>query len=288
MKNNSIDFFSHFSEVYGSRWEALLNSLQSDDLDKVARCCRVESIDFLWKLSEKYTSKAQLEIRDQAGLKKFYIMDQASIIPPLLLNVFKGDNVLDMCAAPGGKTLLLAEALQGSGLLWANEISKARRVKLKNVIKEYCPSNWRENIFIKGKNGIRYGMMHPGFFDKILVDAPCSGEKYLINDKKELQKWSLKRTKRLAKQQYALLCSAMLSLKVGGRIVYSTCSISPEENDKVISRFLDKKGKNVELISPDFTEIPILPEKTTNGYIYLPDKSKIGPMYMSVMEKKCH
>ena len=126
-------------------------------------------------------------------------------------------------------------------------------------------------------------MSYPDTFDKILVDAPCSGERHLIQKTKELEKWSLNRTKRLAKTQYGLLCSALLSLKPGGYILYSTCSISPMENDDVIERLLTKKSTDVELASIDETHDFV--EKTNFGYIVLPDKTQAGPLYFTLLKK---
>lgn len=152
------------------------------------------------------------------------------------------------------------------------------------MVRDHVPNERRNQIFVKGKDGIRYGLVSPDTFDAILVDAPCSGEKHLIKSPQELEKWSEKRTKRLAQKQYGLLCSALLAAKSGATIVYSTCSISPYENDGVIQKLLEKKGDSVELA----TGIEAVPgaEKTEFGYLFLPDNMGIGPMYFSKLIKK--
>ncbi len=125
--------------------------------------------------------------------------------------------------------------------------------------------------------------MHPNTFDKILLDAPCSGEQHLLHSTKELDKWSIKRTKRLSQAQYGLLCSAILALKENGQVLYSTCSLSPMENDQVIERFLEKKGNTAVLDLPNI-ELEAI-ERTKYGYIMLPDISRAGPIYFSRLKK---
>lgn len=284
---SKITFEQYFLNIYGSRWNDLKSALlksESQVMREIGNHQNTLSPLAAFKL-ESYTSERYeyANSLNAEGTKDRYIMDPASIIAALSLNVSPSDFVLDMCAAPGGKTLILLEALS-SGELWSNEISAARRGKLKEVIRQYVPPDMRSKVFIKGKDGNRYGLNHENTFDKILVDAPCSGEKHLLNSPKELEKWSIKRTKRLAVGQYSLLCSALLALKAGGQVVYSTCSISPLENDEVIKKLIDKKGENVELVSIE--SLPDFVEKTEFGYQVLPDKSGHGPIYFSKLQKK--
>lgn len=287
MKKINITFDDFFANTYLHRWESLKNALKNKHT-QVVRACFNAQYDFETDqyilnfpiYSDKL--KGIFEKRNEQNLKKYYVMDPASIICAKSLNVQPNDFVLDMCAAPGGKSLILLESII-TGQLWCNEISQARRHKLKNVIQEYAPKSSREHVFIKGKDGNRYGLMYPDTFDKILVDAPCSGESHLINSMTELEKWSLTRTKRLSKNQYSLLCSALLSCKPGGSIVYSTCSISHYENDDVIERLLNKKSQLVTLDLPQI-ELPGI-EKTKFGYIFLPDESNAGPIYFSRLKK---
>lgn len=210
-------------------------------------------------------------------------MDAASIYAAAILDCENAENTLDMCSAPGGKSLVLLEKIK-NGKLTVNEISLNRRSKLKNVLREYAPENKLEQITVKGLDGLQYGIKFPNTFDAILVDAPCSGEKHLIQTPSELKKWSPKRTKRLAGQQYGLICSALLALKPGGQMVYSTCSISPLENDENIAKLLKKKGDHVELDLP--TYIPSFMQSTQFGLIALPDHKNFGPLYVSRLRKK--
>lgn len=287
MKKEKITFEDYFSKTYGERWPELKAALLNSS-DQIIRPCfghkKIKTNKEIFGLPH-YSKDLYEKVNElnEEGLKQHYVMDPASLICANVLDIKPADLVLDMCAAPGGKTLILLEKIE-SGELWSNEISAARREKLKRVIQEHVPKERREKIFIKGKDGNRYGLIHPETFDKILVDAPCSGEKHLLETPKELAKWSPKRTKRLSTGQYSLLCSAILACKSEGQIVYSTCSISPLENDEVIRKALDKKSDSIKLNLPQLNIDGI--EKTEFGYIFLPDQAAAGPIYFSRLVKK--
>lgn len=265
-------FQDFFALVYGARWPDLLNHLQQSE-SQIPRRNLFSTGDI------PYVSGQDLQ-RGAEGLLHYYIMDAASIQVAQALEVQDGDSVLDMCAAPGGKTLILIEALKNSGELIANEISEARRDRLTKVIQQYVPRSIRDRVRVSGKDGGKFALTHKQTFDRILVDAPCTGERHLLQNKKELSLWSESRSKKLAQRQYALLTAALLSAKPGARIVYSTCSISPYENDQVIDKLLQKKeGFSVVEYQP------LLPgaEMTKHGWLWLPDKSGFGPIFMSVV-----
>lgn len=284
-------FDEFFQAVYGERYLRLKKALlESETL--VARVNAFSELEanhpikneekfpelHAYKLPNRETYQAQVS---SSGLMDLYFMDPGSILVARALKVEINDVVLDMCAAPGGKTLVLAESLAAGGELYANEISENRRSRLKKVIQDYIPRDIRERVWVKGSDGMNYGMKSPNHFDKILLDAPCSGEKHLLSTPKELKEWSKKRTENLAKRQYGLLCSAMLALKPGGRLVYSTCSISPLENDGVIRRFMERKGESAKLIH----DVHPSGEQTEFGTIFLPDHSGFGPLYYAILEK---
>lgn len=228
-------------------------------------------------------TNAQEIPRDPEGLLQYYVMDPASFFAARALGVRDGDQVLDMCAAPGGKSLILAEALKTSGELTANEMSEARRERLKKVIQQYIPRNVRDRVWVTGKDGGKFALTHQEKFDRILVDAPCSGERHLFEAPKELQEWKESRSEKLAQRQYALMTAALLACRPGGRIVYSTCSVSNLENDQVIQRLLKKKEGQFKVLE---TELPMAgSEKTEYGIQMWPDVCEAGPIYYSVLEK---
>lgn len=284
--NSSFDLY--FLKHYQDRWEALKKSLLQDErqilrLNKFSDQSSepdLQSCDFLencyWK-PEAYTLK-----KNDLNLYNYYIMDPASVIVALALEVEPGEKVLDMCAAPGGKSLILAEKMR-TGSLISNEISEARRERLFKVLQQYIPKDQRLFISVKGFDANLFGLKMPGQFDRILLDAPCSGERHLLENPKEFSLWTEKRTKNLAIRQYSLLSAAWLSAKYNGRIVYSTCSISPEENDAVVAKLVKKRKPKIirlgSLNNLDFIE------PTECGYRILPDYCGFGPMYFSIIEK---
>lgn len=162
----------------------------------------------------------------------------ASYLCALNLDVKAGQSVLDMCAAPGGKSINLANFMQNEGYLACNEASKDRFFTLQKNLKNY---GVKARVFMKdGKN---IGNLCPLKFDKILLDAPCST---LAKMGLELEK-SSKEIKNIAKLQKKLLHSALKALKVGGELVYSTCTFTKEENEEVIENAL-KSDFDIELL----------------------------------------
>lgn len=213
--------------------------------------------------------------RDARGLLGFYVLDSASVWVARSLEVRPGERVLDLCAAPGGKALVLCEALASSGELVANDRSPARVARLRRVLDDYLPVDVRRRVQVTRRDGRRLGLLEPEAFDAILLDAPCSSERHVLGDASELAKWSEGRVKRLAQEQYALLTSAWLALKPNGRLVYSTCAVTPAENDAVIARLLER-GRH-----PARVEVLKLPtgEPTRFGWQMLPDRDACGPLY---------
>ena len=269
-----LSFTQFYQNYYRDRWPALFQSLQISEK-------QTPRLNAFAQNPPSYQQGQDIP-RSENGLLSYYVMDPASIIVAKALNVQSGDSVLDMCAAPGGKTLILAEALLTEGELIANEMSEGRRERLKKVIQQYIPRDVRDRVWVTGKDGGKFALTHKEKFDKILVDAPCSGERHLLQNKKELADWNENRTKKLAQRQYALLTAALLAAKPGGRIVYSTCALSHLENDGVIEKLLSKKEGQFELINQPVE----LAETTKYGQIFLPDVCEFGPMYFCVMKKR--
>ncbi len=253
-----ITFIDYFSGIYGARWNTLYPALCQSD-PKAARNC--------------------------FGGFATYVMDHASIRAAEALQVSPGFQVLDLCAAPGGKTLILAEGLSGNGALIANELSSPRRVRLKEVLDMHIPSEFRSLVKITGFDGNQFGLKRKNEFDRVLLDAPCSSERHLIQDDPRVPDWKESRTRQLAMRQYSLLCAGMLALKPGGKLVYSTCSISPLENDGVIEKLISKKGDSY-MLDPDTSDLQDL-ERTEFGFQIFPDRNQgAGPIYLSRIIKK--
>ena len=252
-----MEFFDYFEGIYGDRWPALLEALKGEGL------------------------AAELHFGENL---EPYFLDEASIFAAECLQVEPGMEVLDMCAAPGGKTLVLASKLQGKGSLQSNDRSPDRRLRLQHVIENSLPESWRSIIRVTGYDGMKFGLHKKESYDRILLDAPCSSDRHVLNAPQYLKEWSSKRVKRLSVEQGALLASAVDALRPGGVLVYGTCALSPLENDAVVSKIL-KKRPSMEL---DFIrDIPEGADRTACGVHILPDKAKgSGPIYCARMRKK--
>lgn len=217
----------------------------------------------------------------QEGLLKPYYLDKASVFPARALEVRPGDTVLDMCAAPGGKTLQLALAKGPAGLLVANDKSADRRFRLKTVLEEHLPPEIAASVKITGYDAATWALYEKECYDRILLDAPCSSERHVFSSPHYLTQWTPAKTRQLAIRQFAMLAAALDALKPGGRLVYSTCSVSPMENDNIIEK-LHKKRKGLFEVAE--TE-PETGEKTEYGIHILPDRTGWGPIYYSVIQK---
>ena len=164
----------------------------------------------------------------------FYVQEPSAMSAVTALNVQPGDKVLDLCAAPGGKSTQIASALGGTGLLWANEIVRPRaHILLSNIermgIKNAVVSNMSPDVLCPRLEG---------FFDKVLVDAPCSGEGMFRKDKEAIFEWSVEHSLSCAERQKAIINSAAKAVRPDGMMVYSTCTFSVDENEGVVQSFL--------------------------------------------------
>ena len=246
-------FEKYYSEIYKDRWISLKQALLQESRPVL--------------LSDKLQSQ--------------YFMDLASIKAAGFLPVKQGDAVLDMCAAPGGKTLVLAMALNGTGSLVANDRSSLRRSRLHNVIESCLSETQRSNITVTGHDSTKWGLYEKERYDCILLDAPCSSERHVLQDPAALSIWGTNRPKTLAIQQFAMLASALDAAKTGGYILYSTCSVNPLEDSLVIEKLCSKRSGRFEEISLDTDA-----EKLEHGYIFLPDTSNgTGPLYFCLIRK---
>ncbi|MCX7787139.1 MAG: RsmB/NOP family class I SAM-dependent RNA methyltransferase [Spirochaetes bacterium] len=223
----------------------------------------------------------------QQELKKPYFLNLASYLAVRSLGEVGNQEVLDLCAAPGGKTLVLASSLGPEGFIVANERSSARRSRLKRVLEEYLSPEKLSRIKITGHDAGRWGLYEQDRYDLILLDVPCSSERHLLERPSHLKKWSTNRTRQLAQQAYAMVLSALMALKPGGKLLYCTCALSPLENDGVMERVWRKKGKEVKILPIEIQDPQVVVEPTKFGVQILPDLSHgAGPLYLSLLTKQ--
>jgi len=162
---------------------------------------------------------------------QLYSQNLSSQLAPMVLNPQPGEEILDLCAAPGGKTLQMACMMGDNGRIAAVEKSKARFFKMKANLKHQQVSC--VDIYLTDGAGV--WRKTPERFDRVLLDAPCSSEaRFRTHKPKTFEHWKLKKVKEMTKKQKALILSAVKCLKPGGVMVYSTCSFSVEENEAII------------------------------------------------------
>lgn len=170
----------------------------------------------------------------ESGL--YYIQEPSAMVVGVLLNPHPGERILDLCAAPGGKSTHIGARLQGKGLLVSNEIHPSRAKILSQNIERMGITN----CVVTNESPQNLSKKFQNYFHKILVDAPCSGEGMFRKDPETCSEWSLENVSRCAERQLEILQSAAKMLMPNGILVYSTCTFSPEENEGVIAQFLER------------------------------------------------
>jgi 16S rRNA (cytosine1407-C5)-methyltransferase len=216
-----------------------------------------------------------------------YIQSLPSMIPPLVLEPQRGEKILDMTAAPGSKTTQMAAMMNNEGYILANELDKIRCERLKYNVELQGASI----VEVVNGRGEQLGDKYPEEFDRVLLDAPCSGEgRFNIKDVKTYRFWSPREVNRLSNLQRKLFFSAYKALKKGGMMAYSTCTLNRKENEEVLDwalNNLDIEILNIDLkingVVEAFTDrydksiskaIRVLPSKELEGFFVCKIKKK--------------
>ncbi|TKA27917.1 hypothetical protein B0A50_03982 [Salinomyces thailandicus] len=263
-----------------------------------------------------------------SGLLTHWNLDAASALAAHLLDARPGDLVLDLCAAPGGKSVVLAQLLfpelyagspsttpSGSALR-SNEADPRRQKRLAENLVAYIPKQANSQcVRVDGTGSTLGGLIVPGGYDKVLVDAPCSSERHIIhahlkakasgNIAPDMANWRPGSSKRLAQTQLALLMTAIRAVKVGGTVMYATCSLDSTENDGVLEKMVAqhekerKKGAvkwrvevglgNGEEVNRLRDQLAAWAEQTKHGWIILPDHpsgGRWGPLFFTLITKR--
>ncbi|XP_041848670.1 5-methylcytosine rRNA methyltransferase NSUN4 [Melanotaenia boesemani] len=184
---------------------------------------------------------------DKFGLLGYYLMDAASLLPCLALDVREGHAVLDLCAAPGGKTLALFQT-QMIRFLCVNDSSVSRTMRLRKVLHSYIPKHFltNEKLRITSFDGTKWGEIERNTFDRVLVDVPCTTDRLsLIEDDNNIfNKNRVGERRRLPQQQLELLLAGIQAACPGGEILYSTCTLSLNQNLSVIGQAIHLAQEN--------------------------------------------
>ncbi|MBN3313286.1 NSUN4 methyltransferase, partial [Atractosteus spatula] len=176
---------------------------------------------------------------DRSGFLGYYLLDAASVLPVLALDVQEGHTVLDLCAAPGGKTLALLQT-QACWRLAANDASGSRTARLRGVLQSYIPRVHcsEDKVRITSFDGRKWGELERETFDRVLVDVPCTTDRHslLEEDNNIFKKSRTKERQRLPQLQTELLLAGIRAARPGGEVLYSTCTLSPLQNECVVER----------------------------------------------------
>lgn len=222
-------FDAYYQELYGERWPALRTALAGN----------AASIGF----------RADL---DAAGAP--YYLDAASLVAASSLPLDGARRLLDLCAAPGGKTLVWASRMDKAARLTANERSAERRERLRRVLSDQLTEPLRSRLNVTAYDGARWSRFERACYDRILLDAPCSSERHVLASPKHVEAWSPARIKNVTHGEWALLSGAFLLLSDGGELLYVTCALSDAENDGMVDRLVKKYGSGLSVLPPLLAE----------------------------------
>ncbi len=179
-------------------------------------------------------SRPGLHPYHEAGV--YYLQEASAMAPVVLLDPKPGERVCDLCSAPGGKATQIAGRLMGQGFLLCNEYNPKRAKILSRNIERMGVAN----ALVTNETPQRLAVKYPGFFHKVLIDAPCSGEGMFRKEEAAVTDWSLDTVRMCANRQAEILDAGARLVCPGGRLVYSTCTFAPEENEQAIAEFLER------------------------------------------------
>ena len=250
------NFINRMKSVLGENFQAFLSSYDRQPYKAVrVNTLKISVEDFKkispfaltqvpWEPNGFYVAenKAGKTIHHAAGL--YYVQEPSAMSAVPKLNATSGERVLDLCSAPGGKGTQLAQSMQGGGIIVLNEINFTRAKILSQNVERLGITN----AAVVSESPERIAEHFEGYFDKVLVDAPCSGEGMFLKEESAVREWSEENVKACAQRQSLILDCAQRALKPNGLLVYSTCTFAPEEDERQIENFL-AKYKNFKLLS---------------------------------------
>ncbi len=237
-------FLNRMRSQLGEEYEAFLASLERpravalrhNPLKGARPLLPFEGEPVPWEPQGAYydpQARPGLHVYHEAGV--YYLQEASAMAPVALLDPQPGERVCDLCAAPGGKTTQIAGRMQGKGFLLCNEINPKRSKILSRNIERMAVAN----ALVTNEHPANLAKRFPGFFDRVLVDAPCSGEGMFRKEETAVTDWSQETVEMCARRQREILHSAAQMVKPGGRLVYSTCTFAPEEEEEAVKAFLE-------------------------------------------------
>ena len=220
-------------------------------------------------------SRPGLHIYHEAGV--YYLQEASAMAPVALLDPQPGEKICDLCSAPGGKTTQIAGRMMGQGLLLSNEYSPKRAKILSRNIERMAVAN----ALVTNESTDRLAARFPGFFDRVLVDAPCSGEGMFRKEEAAITDWSQETVEMCARRQAEILHNAARMVRPGGRLVYSTCTFAPEEDELAVAAFLESHPD----FEPEVIDTPWFVPAPNGGHRLWPHKL-LGEGHFAAVLKK--
>ena len=216
-----------------------------------------------------------LHVYHEAGV--YYLQEASAMAPVALLDPQPGEKICDLCAAPGGKTTQIAGRMGGKGFLLCNEINPKRaKILSRNIERMAVP-----NALVTNEHPGNLAKRFPGFFDRVLVDAPCSGEGMFRKEEAAVTDWSQETVEMCAHRQGEILHSAAQLVRPGGRLVYSTCTFAPEEDEGAVAAFLESHPE----FEPEIIETPWFISVEKGGHRLWPHKLLGEGHFAAVLRK---
>lgn len=237
MKELTKDEFDAFIASYDTQLNRgiRVNTLKCDSVQEIAGALGVnERVE--WCSTGFYADNEVSGNHPYHAAGVFYFQEPSAQSVAEFLPIKKGDRILDLCAAPGGKTTHIGARMGNCGILVANEIVPKRA----SILSENVERMGLTNTIVTNETPIRLAEKFPGWFDGIIVDAPCSGEGMFRKEPQAIDEWSVAHTLSCSMRQKNILDDAYKMLKCGGYIMYSTCTFSYDENELVVKYMLDK------------------------------------------------
>ena len=217
-----------------------------------------------------------LHVYHEAGV--YYLQEASAMAPVALLDPKPGERVCDLCAAPGGKTTQIAGRMRGEGFLLCNEINPKRAKILSRNIERMAVAN----ALVTNEHPATLAERFAGSFDKVLIDAPCSGEGMFRKEEAAVTDWSEETVQMCARRQAEILHSGALLVRPGGRLVYSTCTFAPEEDELAVAAFLEEHPE----FEPEVIETPHFVPGENGSHRMWPHKLLGEGHFAAVLRKK--
>lgn len=267
-------FLDRMKIQLGEEYSAFLESLERPRAVALRfnplKCNELPSLPFVgdsvpWEPMGYYYdlgSRPGLHPYHDAGV--YYLQEASAMAPVQLLDPQPGERVCDLCAAPGGKSTQIAGRLKGEGFLLCNEWSPKRAKILSQNIERLGVAN----AVVTNEDTKHLAQRYPGYFDKVLIDAPCSGEGMFRKEEAAVTDWSQETVEMCAARQAEILDAGAQLVRPGGILVYSTCTFAPEENEMTVAAFLQRHPE----FTPEKREAPWFAETENGGFRLWPHK----------------